>query len=444
MVIEQFYDKGLAHGSYVIINENKAVVIDPARNPQPYYDFVKEHGAKIVAVIETHPHADFVSGHLEISKDTGADIYVSRLTGADYPHKTFDEGDQISLGAITLKAMNTPGHSPDSICVLLLDEKGDQHALFSGDTLFVGDVGRPDLRESAGNITAKREELARSMFNTVQTKLKKLNDEVLVYPAHGAGSLCGKNLSADLYSTIGREQKSNYAFQISSEEDFVNDLINDQPFVPKYFGYNVSLNKAGADSFESSVAEVPRISADSRLEKGILVIDGRNQKTFKNGHVPGSLNIQDGGKFETWLGSVVGPEEQYYLIAETSEELDILIAKAAKIGYEKLIKGALTTPPNATAISPHRNTNEFKEDASKFTIVDIRNRGEIEGNRIFEGALEIPLPELRERLIEIPAGKPVMVHCAGGYRSATGASIIQPFFDVPVYDLSEDILEYQS
>ncbi len=442
MIIEQLYDKGLAHGSYIIISEGQAAVIDPARDPQPYYDFVEKHQAKIVAVIETHPHADFVSSHHEIAQKTGATIYVSKLLGADYPHRAFDDGDEISLGNTRLQAMNTPGHSPDSICVLLKDEQGKDHSLFSGDTLFVGDVGRPDLRESVGNVTAQREELAKAMFHSVQDKLKKLHEEVLVYPAHGAGSLCGKNLSSDLSSSIGRELKTNYAFQISDESEFVKALIQDQPFVPKYFGYDVNLNKKGASAFEASIAAVPRIAADSVLEKGVLVIDTRPQTAFRNGHLHGSINLMDGGKFETWLGSLVGPEEQFYLIAESPEKIEILIRKAAKIGYETRIKGALTTPPQLIETLEEVDVDDVRTMSDAYTIVDIRNTGETATRRIFPGALEIPLPELRERLAEIPSDKPILVHCAAGYRSAAGASIIQPYVNVPVYDLGEAILTF--
>jgi hydroxyacylglutathione hydrolase len=442
MIIEQFYDKGLAHGSYVIISKGEAIVIDPARDPQPYYEFVHKHQAKIVGVIETHPHADFVSSHHEISKKTGAEIYVSKLLGADYTHKTFDDGDTLKLGMVSLSAMNTPGHSPDSICILLKDEHGKEHALFSGDTLFVGDVGRPDLRENVGNMTAKREELARAMYHSVQDKLKKLHDDVLVFPAHGAGSLCGKNLSSDLSSSIGREQKTNYAFQINDEQEFVNALLQDQPFIPKYFGYDVAINKQGASSFETSVNAVPRIAENSKLENGVLIVDARPQTDFRKGHIQGAINIMDGGKFETWLGSIVGPEELFYLIAESAEKLEILIRKAAKIGYESRIKGALTSPNSLKETMHEVNVDDVRQAPSNFTIVDIRNPGETASKRIFSGALEIPLPELRERISEIPMNKPILVHCAGGYRSAAGASIIQPFVELPVYDLGEAVLTF--
>ena len=311
MIIHQFYDKGLAHASYAVIRLGKMIVVDPARDPQPYYDFASYNNADIVGVIETHPHADFVSSHLEMHQETGATIYASKLLGAEYPHEGFDDGDIIQLADIKLKAINTPGHSPDSICVLVLDEYGNDKALFTGDTLFAGDVGRPDLRENAGNITAQKEELARQLYHSTREKLMTLPPNVIVYPAHGPGSLCGKSISPDLQSTIGRELRENYALQLMDELTFVKKLTADQPFMPKYFGYDVDINKKGAEPFGESIALVPKIDRDAPLEKDVLIIDTRPKQDFKNGHLKGAINIQDGDKFETWLGSIVGPDESF-------------------------------------------------------------------------------------------------------------------------------------
>ncbi|MDX5443247.1 MAG: MBL fold metallo-hydrolase, partial [Hymenobacteraceae bacterium] len=402
MNIHQFYDKGLAHASYAIISDNKMAVVDPARDPQPYYDFAKEHNAEIVAVFETHPHADFVSSHREIAEKTGATIYTSKLLGADYTHKTFDDGDELKLGNITLRALNTPGHSPDSISILLLDENGKQHTVFTGDSLFIGDVGRPDLRENVGNMKAKREELAKQMYATTNNVFRKLEKDVVVYPAHGAGSLCGKNLSSDTSSTIGRELETNYALQPMSEEQFVKTLLEDQPFIPKYFGHDVSLNKAGAPNFEESLKQVPRLNKNAVLEKDVLVIDTRPQATYKKGHLQNSINLMEGGKFETWLGSIVGPEEKFYLIAEDEKTLDSVIRKTAKIGYEGNIKGALLAPDNLPETSEETDLQDFKNNPDKYTIVDIPNTAEHKHGKNIEKAIAIPLPELRERLNEIP------------------------------------------
>jgi len=442
MIINQFYDKGLAHASYAVIRMGRMIVIDPGRDPQSYYDFAKLHEADIVGVIETHPHADFVSSHLEIHQTTGASIYVSKLTGAEYPHESFDDGDSIELGDIKLKAINTPGHSPDSICILLQDANGNDTAVFTGDTLFVGDVGRPDLREDAGNITAKKEELARQMYYSTRDKLMRLPKHTVVYPAHGPGSLCGKNISPDLHSTIGRELRENYALQLMDELQFVKTLTTDQPFVPKYFGWDVELNKKGASAFVESVNTVPVAEHGALLDKNILIIDTRPKNDFRNGHLKGSINLQDGDKFETWLGSVIGPNEQFYLIATTGDDLRQMIKKTAKIGYEKNIKAALLTPANAKESSPELDLDDFKANTSHYHIVDVRNRGEVSSGLIFNKAITIPLPELRERLDELPTDKPIVVHCAAGYRSAAAASIIAAKIKtVPVYDLGEAILE---
>ena len=440
--IQQFYDKGLAHASYAVRAGRQMAVIDPGRDPQPYYDFADEHDAEIVAVIETHPHADFVSSHLEIAQETEATIYCSKLVGARYPHKTFDDGDRLKLGAVELHALNTPGHSPDSISILLIDELAQTRAVFTGDTLFVGDVGRPDLRETEAAGGHAREALAAQLYQSTRQKLMALPGTTKVYPAHGPGSLCGKTTSPDLDSTIAKELATNYALQPMAEAEFVRVLLQDQPFMPKYFGHDVQLNKAGAPNFEDSVRAVPRLPIGAAPEPGVLLIDTRPAVKFRAGHLPGAINLMDGGKFETWLGSVVGPSEKFYLLADTQIQLDAIIRKAAKIGYEGNIKGALLAPPTLPATSPTVDVAAAHQHPEQFTVIDIRNRSEAE-KQLFTNALLIPLPELRERVGEIPADKPILVHCAGGYRSAAGASIIQNALPgVAVLDLGEAVGEF--
>jgi len=440
--IQQFYDKGLAHASYAVRAGRQMAVIDPGRDPQPYYDFADEHDAEIVAVIETHPHADFVSSHLEIARETDATIYCSKLVGATYPHKNFDDGDRLKLGTVELHALNTPGHSPDSISVLLMDEAAQTRAVFTGDTLFVGDVGRPDLREDEAVGGHAREALAAQLYQSTRQKLMALPGTTKVYPAHGPGSLCGKTTSPDLDSTIAKELATNYALQPMSEQEFIKVLLDDQPFVPKYFGHDVQLNKRGAPNFEDSVRSVPRLSFGTVPEPGVLLVDTRPAAKFRAGHLPGAINLMDGGKFETWLGSVVGPNEKFYLLADTQIQLDSVIRKAAKIGYEGNIQGALLAPTTLLGASPTVDLAAVNEHPERFTIVDIRNRTEAE-QPLFKNVLLIPLPELRERVNEVPADKPVLVHCAGGYRSAAGASIIQNALPgVVVYDLGEAVTEF--
>ncbi|WP_347159536.1 MBL fold metallo-hydrolase [Pontibacter chitinilyticus] len=441
MKIKQFEDKGLAHFSYAILSEcqHEVVLIDPARDPQPYYDYAAANNATIVGVIETHPHADFVSSHLEIHQHTGATIYVHSLVGADYPHTPFDEGAELTLGQVKLKSLHTPGHSPDSISIVL-EHRGKDKAVFTGDTLFIGDVGRPDLRENAGSVTAKREELARQLYHSLHEKLLKLGDAVEVYPAHGAGSLCGKALAEANVSTIGAEKIGNPALQEMTEEAFVQMLTADQPFIPKYFGYDVMLNKKGAPAFAPSIKAVPRLEHNFTPPAGALVIDSRPQHIFKQGHLPGAFNIQQGGKFETWLGSIVAPEEEFYLLAADAQTLEDLIAKAAHIGYERQLKGAFVQDRLSAETSPELDVAQFRAHPEQYTIVDVRNAPEVAEQPLFPQALHIPLPELRERAAEIPMDKPVVVHCAGGYRSAAGSSIVQAQHPhLQVRDLSEAV-----
>lgn len=450
MEIKQFEDKNLAHYSYAIISNGEVALIDPARNPQPYYDYAKQRNAKITAVIETHPHADFVSSHLEIHNTTNATIYVSKLLGAEYEHQTFDEGDAIMLGNITLKALNTPGHSPDSISIVAIDENGKQQAVFTGDTLFIGDCGRPDLREQAGAITAARTELAKQMFHSLRNKLMTLPDDVLVYPAHGAGSLCGKGLSEQNSSTIGAEKISNWSLQNLNVEEFVKELLADQHFIPKYFPFDVGVNKKGADAFATSIARVQQREpitcpgCANELNSDVLIIDTRPQQQFKKAHLKNAFNIMNDTKFETWLGSIVNPGEPFYLIAENETVLNQLIERTSKIGYEKQIALVFVMDYGNTEMKLF-DSEELKRNEEAFTVIDIRNHSEVKMNKLFANAIHIPLHELRERTNEIPVHKPIVVHCAGGYRSAAGSSIIKSKLNgtSQVYDLSEAVKQFQ-
>lgn len=445
MNITQFEDKPLAHYSYAIISDNKMAIIDPSRDPKPYYKLAEKENAKIVAVFETHPHADFVSSHFQIHKETGATIFVSKLVGANYPHKTFDDGDVFNLGSVQFSAINTPGHSPDSITIIA--KNNADYAMFSGDTLFIGDVGRPDLREKAGNMKAKREELAKSMYQTMQTKFNDLPDSTIVYPAHGAGSLCGKNMSKDASSTLGREREENWAFKNLSEDDFVNHILKDQPFIPSYFGYNVDINKVGAKDYEKAISEANfQFKADS-FEDNALIIDVRNEADFKKNHLKGSINIMaktENDKFETWLGSIVKPEEAFYVVLNSVEDKDEILHRIAKIGYENQLKGILTLDNSSFESTEILDLKDFKNNPNQYTIIDIRNKSEVEEGKFFDNAISIPLNELRDAENEIPTDKPIVVHCAGGYRSAAGSSIISNLKnDAKVYDLSDAVSQFK-
>ena len=447
MNIEQFEDKYLSHYSYAILSECKQeiILIDPSRYVQPYLDYAQENHAKIVGIIETHPHADFVSGHLELHQTTGALIYCSKLCGASYPHQNFDEDDQLTVGNITLRAINTPGHSPDSICVVLA-MLGEDKAIFTGDTLFIGDCGRPDLRESAGNLTVKRDDLASRMFRSLRNRIMPLGDDVIVYPAHGAGSLCGKALSEVNKSTIGEEKMNNWSLQEMTEIQFVAQLNTEQPFVPAYFTYDVELNRKGAQSVKHALDNVAvgvLGYSFKQLEERVLIIDTRASIKFMAGHLPGAVNLMADGKFETWLGTIVLPGEQFYLVASDQDTLKDNILRSCKIGYESFIKAAFVMEEGPVK-SGITDENHFKSNPSSYTIVDVRNLIEVKNIPGFKDAIHIPLPELRNRLKEIPSTKPIMVHCAGGYRSSAATSLINKFLhpELGAYDLSTGVTEF--
>ena len=450
MQIKQFEDKNLSHYSYAILSdcEKKIILIDPARNTKQYYEFAKENDAQITGIIETHPHADFVSGHLEIHKLTAAKIYTSKYVDAFYPHEVFDEGQTIQVGKIKLTGLNTPGHSPDSISILL-EHEGKQKAVFTGDTLFIGDCGRPDLREGAGNIQASRSDLAKQMYHSLRDKLMILEDDVIVYPAHGAGTLCGKNLSKESSSTIAEEKKTNWSLQEATEEEFVKNLLADQPFVPFYFPFDVELNRKGANGLKESIdkikiGETIDETIAKTLDKMLWIIDTRKEQDFKNGHLPNSINLMEDGKFETWLGSIIKSNEKFYLVCESKKQLQTMLERTAAIGYETqvtegfVIKGGIIKEEKI-------NVEEFKNHTKDYTIIDVRNIAEVKEGKIFKNSIAIPLAEIRERVHEIPTDKPIVVHCAGGYRSAAASSLIHSKLNgiVKVFDLGENIKQFQ-
>ncbi|MGB3343916.1 MAG: MBL fold metallo-hydrolase [Aequorivita sp.] len=446
MKIKQFEYKPLSHFSYAIISDGKMALVDPERDPTQYYKYAEENDAQIVAVFETHPHADFVSSHLQIHQETGATLYCSEKTGADYPHKTFDDGDEVLIGNTTFRALNTPGHSPDSITIIATE--AEKTALFTGDTLFVGDVGRPDLREKVGNITAKREELAKMMFDTIQNKFKDLSDNAYVYPAHGAGSLCGKGMSDDASSsTLGNERIGNWAFKNQTEEQFVTFLLESQPFVPHYFGYNVDTNKAGAINLRNSLGGVPFKVNVTEPANGALIIDCREGDAFKKNHLVGSINIMatcENDKFETWLGSIVRPYENFNLVVDSIEDAEEILHRVSKIGYESQVAAVYTIADAVLETSENFNLQDFRENPDNYTIVDIRNESEVLEGKIFENSINIPLYELRENAKKVPTDKPVIVHCAGGYRSTAGACILENELRIKnVFDLSEAVEEFK-
>ena len=452
MNIKQWEDKNLSHFSYAVLSDcgKKIILIDPARNPEQYLDFANKNKADIVGIIETHPHADFISSHLEISKITGAPIYASKLVHAHYPHQTFDDGDSIELGKLKLLAINTPGHSPDSISILLNDD-GMSRAVFTGDTLFIGDCGRPDLREGAGHIKATRDNLAKLMYHSLRNKLMTLPDDVTVYPAHGAGTLCGKSLNKAEHSTIAAEKVTNWSLQEMTEEEFVKKLLSDQPFIPAYFPYDVEINRSGAPGFKQSIEQVKKgieikSKADAQhLNKELWIMDARAEKEYKKEHLPHSVNLMEGDKFETWLGSIIKPLEKFYLGAQSENQLQKIIERTAAIGYEGQIEEAFVINYGIRNMEK-LDMEKFKDHTEDYTIVDVRNFAEVKEDNVFANSISIPLDEVRERIAEIPKDKPVVVHCAGGYRSAAGSSLIQSKLNgnTKVFDLGEAVKEFSN
>lgn len=443
MMIHQFEDKSLSHYSYALVHDRQMVIIDPARDPQPYEAFAATQQAKIIAIVETHPHADFVSAHLELHQRTNAPIYVSQQVQAQYPHHPVEDGDEIRVADIKLKVLYTPGHSPDSISLVVYDANSQPQAVFTGDTLFIGDCGRPDLREHTGGIHMSRTTLARKMYHSLREKLLSLPDHVKIYPAHGAGSLCGRGLSEASHSTIGAEKISNWSLQQMDEETFVKRLLEDQPFIPAYFPYDVEINRKGAAPLQESLARIPIYAEQPELKKNISIIDARDESDFKKGYLPGAINLMEDTRFETWLGTLIKPEQPFYLAASDTSQLHRLLYRIAKIGYEPQVVGAFVMKEGELQM-PRLDIQTFRRHPEQYTIVDVRDRSEVQARVIFPHALHIPLQELTDRMHEIPADKPIVVHCAGGFRSAIAASLLYAHFHqhTPVYDLSNHIQSF--
>ena len=444
MKIKQFEDKALSQYSYAILSEDQSaiILIDPARDIRPYLEYASASHAKITAVIETHPHADFISSHLELHEQTGAVIYCSAQTGAAYAHQPFDDGQTITYGAISFKAINTPGHSPDSISILLTYD-GKDHAIFTGDTLFIGDCGRPDLRENAGSQKALRIELARQMYYSLREKLMVLADDVIVYPAHGAGTLCGKDLRDASQSTIGDEKKDNWSLQEMDLDRFVNTLLEDQPFIPQYFPYDVEVNRQGAPALQSAISGIRITKPAASFIPDEIVIDTRPAANFKEGHLPGSFNLMLDGRFETWLGAILPPHEPFYLLTTDTVSLQQAMERTARIGYEPFIKAGLIMRTGSEKQTLF-DVEYFRQHTDEYTIIDVRNASEVKKQQIFNHAIHIPLPELRLRLKEIPLDKPIAVHCAGGYRSAAASSILEAALpdNMQIMDIGEHIKSF--
>ena len=432
MFFKQYYLGCLAHASYLIASQGIGAVIDPQRDVDQYLDDARKEGIEIKYILETHLHADFVSGHRELAEKTGAQIVFGKSASYQHDHIKAQDGYRITFGDIELSFIETPGHTPESICIMAKDKSDESSPaiLFTGDTLFVGDVGRPDLVGSKGY---SAEQMAAMMYESIHDKILILPEETLVYPAHGAGSLCGKNLSTEKSSTIGREKKFNYALREMKKEDFVKLLTTDQPEVPAYFPIDVELNRQGAQAVEDISMPEPISAEEVReyLKNGAAIIDLRDGKTYSEGHIKGSININLTGQFASWAGTLIAIGTTVILVADSKKNVEEAVVRLARIGIETVagylengMKGWLEAdfPVNLTEVISVDELSAKIQAGEKLQILDVRRPQEY-----FAGhaphAINIPLAELKDRVEEIP-NVPLAVICASGYRSSIAISLL--------------------
>jgi len=429
MYFEQFYLGCLAHASYLLASEGEAIVIDPQRDVDIYLQAAAEHGFQIRHIFETHLHADFVSGHQELADRTGATIYIGNSAGARFSHVDVGDGFQLRVGKLRIEVRETPGHTAESICLVVTDEEKSEKpwAVFTGDTLFIGDVGRPDLSK---NLTPQQ--LAAELYDSLHQKLLTLPDDVLVYPAHGAGSLCGRNMRAERSSTIGTERLTNYALQIRSRDEFVRELTSRVPVRPDYFLQDAEINREGAPAL-SQLPELAPISAvrlKAMLEDGALALDVRPGSEFAAGHVSGSVNIALSGQFASWAGALLGLSCKPVLIADTAEQISEAQIRVARVGIEKLcgyLQGGLAAWRSAgltVAQFPEISVQDLRERRRDLHLIDVRREGEWKAGHI-DGAEWFPLDNLNKSLPSTDRDTPIAVHCKSGYRSAIACSLFQ-------------------
>ncbi|HMS34598.1 MAG TPA: rhodanese-like domain-containing protein [Ignavibacteria bacterium] len=436
MKIEQIYTGCLAQGAYYITSKGEAAIIDPLREIKPYLERAKKDGVKIKYIFETHFHADFVSGHVDLAKATGAKIIYGPTAKAEFDCIVAKDGEEFKVGEITIKVLHTPGHTMESSSFLLKDENGKDTALFSGDTLFIGDVGRPDLAQKAAGMT--QEQLAAILYHSLRDKVMILADDVIVYPAHGSGSACGKNMSKETMSTIGAQKKTNYALRENmTEEEFVKEVTDGLLPPPAYFPMNVAMNKSGYENIDKVMERglrelnVEEFEAAAN-ETDTVMLDTRDDKIFSKGFIPNSINISLDGQFAPWVGALIPDvSQQLLLIAEPGREEETVM-RLARVGYDKVTgylksgfeawKSAGKEFDTINRISVSDFEKVFNKENS--LVIDVRRSGEYNAEHI-DGAINIPLDYLNENLAEFPKDKDFIIHCGGGYRSMTAASILK-------------------
>ncbi len=436
MNIEQIYTGCLAQGAYYIVSEGEAVIIDPLREIQPYLDRLNRDNVKLKYILETHFHADFVSGHLDLSKATGAPIVYGKTAAPGFEAIIAEDGQVFEIGAIKIKALHTPGHTMESTTYLLIDEKGNDHAIFSGDTLFIGDVGRPDLAQKAASMT--QEQLAGMLFHSLRTKIMTLADEVIVYPAHGAGSACGKNMSKETVSTIGEQKEKNYALRANmTEAEFIAEVTDGLLPPPGYFGMNVAMNKQGYTSFEKVMQSGKKALNPTEFEvaaeeTGALLLDTRNPAVFYKGFVPQSVNIGLNGDFAPWVGALIVDVKQPLLLITDLGKEEEAITRLSRVGFDNIL-GHLAggfeawQSANKEIDTVDRITaEEFSQRAKigESVIVDVRKESEYAAEHV-EEAFNKPLSFINSWIKDVNPEQHFFLHCAGGYRSMMAASILQ-------------------
>jgi hydroxyacylglutathione hydrolase len=433
MYFQQFYLTCLAQASYLIASEGEAVVVDPQRDVDLYLDEAKAQGLEIKYVIETHLHADFVSGHGELASRIGAKIYLGAAAGAKFDHVAVRDGDELTVGKLRLQFLETPGHTAESICILLTDTEvaGRPTKVLTGDTLFIGDVGRPDLSP-----THTPRELAGLLYDSLRHKLMTLPDDVEVYPAHGAGSLCGKNLSPERWSTIGKQKQFNYALQEMSREAFVNMLTAELPDRPEYFAEDAAINRDGpALLAESAATALPPHTVRAKLEAGAVALDTRPVSVFGAGHLPESINIGLGGQYATWAATVIGLHKALVIVAEDDEKVRESTLRLSRVGIENVagyLQGGVEAWEAAglpLETTPQVSVHQLREHQGEWQVLDVRRIGEYRGGHL-PGAIHHPLDTLAKALEggDLPGvdrNKPVAVHCKGGYRSSAACGLLQ-------------------
>lgn len=433
MFFKQYYLGCLAHGSYLIGSCGEAAVIDPQRDVDQYIETASKEGFVIKYIIETHLHADFVSGHRELAEKTGAEIVFGSKAGAAFPHKAAKDGDVLTVGTIKLSILETPGHTPESICILAKDEADESPPkLFSGDTLFIGDVGRPDL---VGGRGLSSEEMAGMMYDSLHQKILKLSDDVEVFPAHGAGSLCGKHLSNERSSTIGQQKLFNYALKPMTKASFIEVLTKDQPEVPAYFPKDVEINRLGAKSLKSlgSPLPLPAAAVAKEMQLGATMLDVRDGIDFAGGHIKGSLNIGLTGQFASWAGTLIEVGTPIILVVKDPVQVDEAVTRLARVGFESVIgylengisgwRDAGFDIQTSKTISVDDLKRMLDEDAD-LLILDVRRCAEYNAGHA-PRAKNVPLSELVARICEIPRSRRLAIICASGYRSSIAKSILE-------------------